>query len=654
MAYTKTTWNNDDLITAEKLNNIETGIDDAHGIASIPGTTFTPAVDSAGNLSWSNSDGKPNPTTVNIKGPKGDSGTGGGGEALADFRDVKVLCRSFDPSIPDRPWGAQGGYRIPFMCVTKTGTIIVGGDLRNSSLSDNVPIDIAIRRSTDGGRTWGPLQIIARREDAGLGTNHHSYKRFMDGCITANLITGRLHMHCMNINTQNQPTSPSAGTSDTIAGMGYYYSDDDGLTWIKHDSAASAVMKNINSLKNFSGNGEYHFAAGPGSGIQVQQGPKAGRLVVPYQVWRRSGAPEKTAGVMYSDNDGLTWIRGALCTTHTSETTICEMPSNLRSHTDTSVRIMMHCKHDGGPDFNERKFLTCDTAGGDWQVHASSEQLKGVQGCQGSTLWFRDDGAEDHVLATAPDNPFAGWGWGRSNITLYRLNNIGKAWDPIASVYPHATLSYSCLAWDHIRKRIYCAYEAPIARGPVLIQADGTSSHAIHFQDMTAYLSSMKQRKMVAVPKARTPLTVEPSRFQVYDKAEAGEIPNIREHEGVYYLNGRFTVKTDAVDTNEPVLCYLPPDYPVLETCYFTAVSWSTPSGGKQTTKTILVKLEKQPDSINPAVENGISWRNRIRILDHNWKDYTHIIIPNVTLATAANRIIGNPGLVEKPPFVGI
>ena len=39
------------------------------------GITFTPVVDTDGNLSWSNADGVANPETVNIKGPKGDKGS---------------------------------------------------------------------------------------------------------------------------------------------------------------------------------------------------------------------------------------------------------------------------------------------------------------------------------------------------------------------------------------------------------------------------------------------------------------------------------------------------------------------------------------------------------------------------------------------------
>ena len=43
------------------------------------GATFTPSVDANGNLSWTNDKGLANPPTINIKGPKGDSGDGSGG-----------------------------------------------------------------------------------------------------------------------------------------------------------------------------------------------------------------------------------------------------------------------------------------------------------------------------------------------------------------------------------------------------------------------------------------------------------------------------------------------------------------------------------------------------------------------------------------------
>lgn len=55
------------------------------------GATFTPSVDANGNLSWTNNKGLSNPPTVNIKGPKGDSGEGGGsGEDIRYFTEFTV------------------------------------------------------------------------------------------------------------------------------------------------------------------------------------------------------------------------------------------------------------------------------------------------------------------------------------------------------------------------------------------------------------------------------------------------------------------------------------------------------------------------------------------------------------------------------------
>ena len=48
------------------------------------GVTFTPAMSAAGDLSWSNDGGKANPETVNLKGPKGDTGAKGEPGAKGD------------------------------------------------------------------------------------------------------------------------------------------------------------------------------------------------------------------------------------------------------------------------------------------------------------------------------------------------------------------------------------------------------------------------------------------------------------------------------------------------------------------------------------------------------------------------------------------
>ena len=55
----------------------ETGVQGVQGEIGPRGYTFTPAVDDAGNLSWTNDGGLPNPEEVNIKGPIGATGPQG-------------------------------------------------------------------------------------------------------------------------------------------------------------------------------------------------------------------------------------------------------------------------------------------------------------------------------------------------------------------------------------------------------------------------------------------------------------------------------------------------------------------------------------------------------------------------------------------------
>lgn len=79
---------------------------------------YIPAVDSAGNLSWDNEGGLPNPTTVNIKGPQGEQGLQGipgrNGEQGIPGKDGKDGEQG-PPGVPgaDGKDGEQGPQGIP-------------------------------------------------------------------------------------------------------------------------------------------------------------------------------------------------------------------------------------------------------------------------------------------------------------------------------------------------------------------------------------------------------------------------------------------------------------------------------------------------------------------------------------------------------------
>lgn len=74
------------------------GAKGADGAAGKDGVTFTPSMSDDGDLSWTNDGGKANPQTVNLKGPKGD--TGARGPAGADGAKGETG--------PEGPRGPQG------------------------------------------------------------------------------------------------------------------------------------------------------------------------------------------------------------------------------------------------------------------------------------------------------------------------------------------------------------------------------------------------------------------------------------------------------------------------------------------------------------------------------------------------------------------
>ena len=51
-------------------------------------------------------------------------------------------------------------YRIPAIVVSTKGTLLAFCEGRMSGVSDNGNIDVVLRRSLDGGRTWTPLQLV--------------------------------------------------------------------------------------------------------------------------------------------------------------------------------------------------------------------------------------------------------------------------------------------------------------------------------------------------------------------------------------------------------------------------------------------------------------------------------------------------------------
>lgn len=118
-------------------------------------------------------------------------------------------------------------YRIPAMVVADDGSIVVACDKRYDSHTDiggGHVIDIVVRRSTDGGKTWSEPVVIAKgnpSNDATCGYGDPSLYKGKDGkiyCLYAAGNTGYfygLNRVCVSVSTDNGATWDTANTSPT-------------------------------------------------------------------------------------------------------------------------------------------------------------------------------------------------------------------------------------------------------------------------------------------------------------------------------------------------------------------------------------------------------------------------------------------------------
>jgi sialidase-1 len=186
-----------------------------------------------------------------------------------------------DSSIVFEPNVVYASTRIPALVITPKGTLLAFCEGRIGSASDWADMNLIMRRSIDGGKTWQPIQILDSNKGAPVGNPTPIVDR-----------NGNVHLLYQK----------------DYAEAFYTWSDDEGLTW-KRVSNITSVFKQFKS--------EYDWkvlATGPGHGIQL----KNGRLLA--AVWlansskllpRRSHGPSCVATI-YSDDLGKTWNRGAI------------------------------------------------------------------------------------------------------------------------------------------------------------------------------------------------------------------------------------------------------------------------------------------------------------------------------------------------------
>ena len=175
-------------------------------------------------------------------------------------------------------------YRIPALLKTGTNTLLAFTDDRYASTSDlggNHKIDVLVKKSTDGGVTWGNAVTVAAGDGstaAGYGYGDAAVAQAANGDIVCLMAAGN--------------TSYGNG----MLHIGYSKSTDGGATW----SAVTDLYGSANLTNNHTFQSTF---VSSGHGI-TQTIANVGRIAFP-ALGKVSGTTNEY--VIYSDDNGATW-----------------------------------------------------------------------------------------------------------------------------------------------------------------------------------------------------------------------------------------------------------------------------------------------------------------------------------------------------------
>jgi sialidase-1 len=318
-------------------------------------------------------------------------------------------------------------YRIPGIVVTPKGTVLAYSEARRNSSSDWGEIEIHLRRSTDGGKTW----------EAGKHIAHHGTR-----------MEGNPHKRKDGGDKEQTVNNPVAIVDRDTGAIEFLYcinyarcyamrSTDDGLTW-------STPVDVTATFEPFRKHYDWKvIATGPGHGIQL----KSGRLVVP--IWLAYGkegdhAPS-AAATIYSDDHGKTWIAGDLAVPNEGE---FGNPNETMLTELSDGRVMLVTRSVSKPN---RKIITLSPNGAKgWSKPAFHDQLWEpicmasitAHPSQPGTLVY----SNPHTLKLNADGKETPAGRGkRENLSIKLSRDDGKTW-PVSKTLDAGPSAYSDLA----------------------------------------------------------------------------------------------------------------------------------------------------------------------------------------------------------------
>jgi len=293
-------------------------------------------------------------------------------------------------------------FRIPTVVKTTDGTLLAFAEGRVLNCGDAADIDIVVKRSTDGGRTWGPLQVV----NDGGGDTHGNPVPVVDR------ETGRILL-AETYNTGRTDSASCQVPCDRTPHL--QYSDDDGLTWSQpRDLSDEILPANWNSW----------YATGPVHGIQLTHGRHAGRLVfgVNTETWDGSRVTANNAALIVSDDGGDHWRIGATDSWPiAADGTWRQKPSEMSLTERTDGSILVSGREQDGTDLGHRTQAVSRDGGDSFTAPFRDLPDLYAPQVQGSTLRLGD-----RILLACPGDPDR-----RRTMMIRSSYDGGRTWDSV-------------------------------------------------------------------------------------------------------------------------------------------------------------------------------------------------------------------------------
>ena len=294
-------------------------------------------------------------------------------------------------------------FRIPSVIVTPHGTILAFCEGRKESRSDTGDIDIVLRRSHDGGKTWSPMAVVWNDGENVCG----------NPCPVVDHDTGAIWLlltHNLGIDSERQIMDGESTGTRTVWVM---KSEDDGVSWSEPRDITETAKRP----------GWTWYATGPGVGIQTT----SGRLVIPCD-YAEKETKDWGSHVIYSDDHGVSWQIGGTVFPQFNECQVVECA-------DGNLLLNMRSYH----GLNRRAYAVSSDGGLSWSAAVHDTALIEPV-CQASLLRYTlgNEQSRNRILFSNPADTK------RINMTVRLSYDECGTW-PVGKQLWEGPAAYSCL-----------------------------------------------------------------------------------------------------------------------------------------------------------------------------------------------------------------